>query len=169
MSHANANVHQSNIFIDEDWHVRLADFGLAGWADATLGSATSIHGGSVRWMAPELHTSEIFHRETPSDVYAFACVAIEVRYSYPSLYWQIPFSDGILLQCYTCQHPFYDILRDHTVTMKVMKGERPHRPTPDMGRTMSNGMWGLVEACWKQDPSERLQMVDVVVQMSMWP
>lgn len=73
---------QSNIFIDEDWHVRLADFGLAGWASSTLKSSSN-YGGSVRWMAPELHDYEgsgtgEFCRTTASDTYAFACVCIEV-------------------------------------------------------------------------------------------
>ena len=73
----NALVCQDNVFIDKDWHAQLADFGLAGWADVT---STSNHAGSVRWMAPELHTSEIFRRTKLSDVYAFACVFVEVRH-----------------------------------------------------------------------------------------
>ena len=51
-----------------------------------------------------------------------------------------------------------------------MQGERPGRPTLSVDRTMSNELWDLVNACWKQDPSERPQMIDVVdlmVQMSM--
>jgi hypothetical protein len=61
----------------------LADFGLAGFADATLVTHTSNNAGSIRWMAPELHNPEIFdlkqlRRTAESDVYALACVALEV-------------------------------------------------------------------------------------------
>jgi serine/threonine protein kinase len=78
-SQTNAPVCQNNVFIDENWNARLADFGLACWADATLSTSTSNHVSSVRWMAPELfHPSDAFCRTTLSDVYAFACVAIEV-------------------------------------------------------------------------------------------
>lgn len=78
---------QTNVFIDDEWHVRLADFGLAGFADATFATHTSTHAGSIRWMAPELHEPELFHidglrRTKASDVYSFACVILEVlKYS----------------------------------------------------------------------------------------
>jgi len=146
--HSNKIIHGdlkgNNIFIDEGWHARLADFGLAGWADGTLANTTSNHGGSIRWMAPELHTSETFCRAKLSDVYAFACVAIE---------------------CYTGKYPFYDIPRDATVILKVIQGGRPKRPASGTDKAMSDAVWDLVGLCWKQNPSERPQMVDVVAQL----
>jgi serine/threonine protein kinase len=80
------NDYQNNVFIDEHWQARLADFGLAGWADATMATSTSNHAGSARWMAPELHAVEPspFCRTKLSDVYAFACISVEVSYV-PSL------------------------------------------------------------------------------------
>jgi serine/threonine protein kinase len=86
LSHADdVNAYQNNVFIDEHWHARLADFGLAGWADATMATSTSNHAGSVRWMAPELHAVEPspFCRTKRSDVYAFACISVEVSYGPP--------------------------------------------------------------------------------------
>lgn len=162
----NVDVYQNNIFIDEDWHARLADFGLAGWSDATLATSTSNHAGSARWMAPELHTLDIFRRTKFSDVYAFACVSVEVSC----------FTDRsqsltrFFFQIYSGKYPFYDILRDVTVIWKVTQGGRPQRPTNERDRTMSNELWDLVEMCWKQEPQERPQMGDVVdkmVQMSL--
>jgi len=76
---------QANIFIDDDWHVRIADFGLAGWADSTLATSSTGVAGSVRWTAPELYTSEISRRTTASDVYAFACVCLEVSHLHLNL------------------------------------------------------------------------------------
>lgn len=65
------------------WNIRLADFGLAKFTDITLATDTSNHNGSVRWMAPELHLPEEcelerYQRTTQSDIYAFACVCLEV-------------------------------------------------------------------------------------------
>jgi serine/threonine protein kinase len=74
----NVVAYQNNILISEDWHACLADFGLAGWADATLATSTSNHAGLVRWMAPELHMLKTFCRTKLSNVYAFACVSVEV-------------------------------------------------------------------------------------------
>lgn len=78
LSQTNVKVYQNNVLIDQDRHARLADFGLAGWADATQATSTTNHAGSVRWMAPELHVLERFRRTEVSDVYAFACVSVEV-------------------------------------------------------------------------------------------
>jgi hypothetical protein len=75
-----------------------------------------------------------------------------------------------LFQSYTGKYPFFDIPIDPTVILKVMHGERPGRPACSVDRIMSDELWDLVNACWKQDPSERPQMVDVVdkmVRMSM--
>ncbi|KIK61707.1 hypothetical protein GYMLUDRAFT_165708 [Collybiopsis luxurians FD-317 M1] len=72
----------SNILVDEDWHACLADFGLAVFEDATMGTPSQ-QAGSVRWMAPELHHPQAFklkdfRRTFASDVYSFACVCVEV-------------------------------------------------------------------------------------------
>lgn len=74
---------QSNILVDKDGHVRVADFGLTGFQNATLASKTTNRNGSIQWMAPELLDPERygldrFKRTTNSDVYAFACVCSEV-------------------------------------------------------------------------------------------
>lgn len=73
----------SNILVDDDWHVRLADFGLSVFSDATAATQTSHRGGSVRWMSPELHLPQscgldTFQRTFASDVYSFAFVCVEV-------------------------------------------------------------------------------------------
>ena len=77
-------VDQSNVFISQERHVQLADFGLAAIDDVTSrGSATS-EAGSKRWMAPELHDPERFglkhfERTPATDMYAFGSTILEVR------------------------------------------------------------------------------------------
>ena len=69
---------QSNILIDKTLHPRLADFGLTRLVDKTGQSSTNM-GGTLRWMAPELLVpSEDVQRTYASDIYAFACVCVEV-------------------------------------------------------------------------------------------
>lgn len=75
---------QANIFIDDDCHVRIADFGLTVFSDSTA-TGTSHRGGSIRWMAPELLYPEYcgfekYQRTFQSDVYAFACLCLEVSH-----------------------------------------------------------------------------------------
>lgn len=74
-----------NILISDDFHVRLTDFGLATTIVSGEGdqSSTANRAGCVRWFAPELidprwFGAERFVRTRATDVYAFACVCIEV-------------------------------------------------------------------------------------------
>jgi serine/threonine protein kinase len=70
---------QGNVLIDDREHAQLADFGLATVTDATRGATSTTQRGSLRWMAPELLDHELeFKRTKASDVYAFACLCIEV-------------------------------------------------------------------------------------------
>lgn len=61
---------------------KLTDFGLSilhGAGTTTMGTHSG-HWGTVRFMAPELFTQEGVTATFASDVYAFGCVCIEVRY-----------------------------------------------------------------------------------------
>jgi serine/threonine protein kinase len=74
---------QMNVLLDDEWHARLADFGLTAFAEATMPSQSTSRRGSIRWMAPELHRPQsvgldVFKRTPATDVYAFACICVEV-------------------------------------------------------------------------------------------
>ncbi|KAJ7577050.1 kinase-like domain-containing protein [Mycena floridula] len=75
----------SNILINDRWEACLTDFGLTVFNDATVAvtGTSSRREGSVRWCAPELFVPETFglgrHRLTSeTDIYAFACVVVEL-------------------------------------------------------------------------------------------
>ncbi|KAJ7121648.1 kinase-like domain-containing protein [Mycena epipterygia] len=73
-----------NILINKG-RAYLTDFGLAGFVQSETSAKSSTHGGSMRWMAPELIHPDIhqpnlpFKRTPASDVWAFGCVCCEVR------------------------------------------------------------------------------------------
>ncbi|KAJ7224826.1 kinase-like domain-containing protein [Mycena rebaudengoi] len=125
----------ANILINQDWSACLADFGLTSFTDVTAATTTSHRAGTIRWMAPELIDPDRFgiqfRRTTASDVYAFACVCLEL---------------------YTGRPPFADI-REGGVVLKIVQGERPTRPstTPPM----SDALWNYVNAWWVEDPATR--------------
>ncbi|KAF9457390.1 kinase-like domain-containing protein [Collybia nuda] len=142
----------SNILINEEWQACLADFGLAVVSDSTMGSQTSNSHGSVRWMAPELHDPESFGfsrfiRTFASDIYAFGCVCFEVH---------------------TGRAPFADIVNDSAVMLQVLRGARPQRTTPETLRHISDDVWRLIQHCWRQTPSERLDIRKVVDITEWW-
>ncbi|KAJ7656681.1 kinase-like domain-containing protein [Mycena rosella] len=137
----------ANILITPEWSACLADFGLTSFSDATA-THTSTRAGSLRWMAPELihpgHFGKRFVRRTPAtDVYAFACVCLEL---------------------YTGRPPFADF--SETVTLlTVINGDRPDRPSGEPA--MSEALWQHVNECWAQDSALRPATDSVVYQMGL--
>ncbi|KAJ7224784.1 kinase-like domain-containing protein [Mycena rebaudengoi] len=125
----------ANILITQDWSACLADFGLTSFTDATVATTTSHQASTLRWMAPELIDPDRFglqfRRTKATDVYAFACVCLEL---------------------YTGRPPFAEI-REGGVVLKIVRGERPARPstTPPM----SDALWKCVNAWWAEDPATR--------------
>ncbi|KAJ7788554.1 kinase-like domain-containing protein [Mycena olivaceomarginata] len=136
----------TNILIAEDWSACLADFGLSIFSDATA-SMTTNRAGSLYWMAPELLDPDRLENKfrTPaSDVYAFGCVCLEL---------------------YTGRPPFAD-LPEPGAMMKVIKGQRPERPSGPPA--MSDILWQHVTEFWSNTPSAR-PTTQIVVQNMLWP
>lgn len=155
---------QSNVFVDDHWCVRLADFGLAGWADGTLTTNSTNRAGSIRWMAPELHGYEgPILRTAASDTYAFACVCVGVNGSCFVLII-VSTDTHCTHQLYTGNSPFADIRMDSAVIFKVLRGERPARFSPfdHYGPHISDDLWSLMQDCWRQHPSDRPNIALVV-------
>ncbi|KAJ7702101.1 kinase-like domain-containing protein [Mycena metata] len=135
-----------NVLIDDREHAQIADFGLATVTDATRGATSTTQRGSLRWMAPELLDHELqFKRTKASDVYAFACLCIEI---------------------YTGEQPFPSIQPDVAVIFQVRGQKRPLRPSGSglLGgaRAISDGLWAIIEACWAHKPSDRPDMATVL-------
>ncbi|KAF8131244.1 kinase-like domain-containing protein [Mycena galopus ATCC 62051] len=122
----------ANILINEDCSACLADFGLSIFSDATASMSTN-RGGSTYWMAPELLNpgQDKFARTPASDIYAFGCVCLEL---------------------YTGRPPFADLLEGGAL-LKVIKGERPERPSAP--HEMSDVLWQHIKTCWSDKPSTR--------------
>ena len=132
---------EANILINRNGQARIADFSLLTIIPdkAHFLSATSfIEGGSTRWMSPELLDPDRsgFGDGRPtkeSDCYAFGMVIYEV------LSGQVPFAQD----------------KNTVVIQKVMKGGRPSKPRGAQGVWFTDGLWGMLELCWKPQPSHR--------------
>ena len=89
-------------------------------------------------MSPELLDPESFDLEDSrptkeSDIYALGMVVYEV------LSGQAPFP-----RC-----------KDAAVIRKVMRGERPERPQGVRGAWFKDGLWEILELCWKPQRGDR--------------
>jgi serine/threonine protein kinase len=71
------DIRGTNILLDRDYQVKIADFGLARHSNDT---ATNSEAMSTPFTAPELFgTAEKLKLTEKTDVYAFACLFYEVR------------------------------------------------------------------------------------------
>ncbi|KAF7349166.1 Kinase-like protein [Mycena sanguinolenta] len=146
MNIVHGDLRGTNILISDDGNVCLSDFGLATSiddADSTTAGVTSSsnRAGSVRFFAPELiHPPKFgcpnFLRTKASDVYAFACVSLEL---------------------YT-RHPPFSHLREIAASLCVIQGERPEQPP-----TMPAALWQLVTAAWAQDFRARPSIHNIAI------
>ena len=66
--------------------------------------------------------------------------------------------------CYALGMVIHEVLSGRTpfapwkaplVIQKVLKGERPGRPQGEAGALFTDGIWEILELCWKHNPGER--------------
>ncbi|KAJ6486724.1 kinase-like domain-containing protein [Mycena sanguinolenta] len=145
MNVVHGDLRGNNILISDDGNACLSDFGLATTiadADSTVGfTSSSNRAGSVRWFAPELidpakFGCKKFIRTKASDVYAYACVCLEL---------------------YTGDPPFSH-LQDVAAMLRVIGGERPEQPP-----SISAALWQLVISAWVEDFRARPPILDIAV------
>lgn len=70
---AHRDLKSGNLLVDEDWHIKVSDFGLA-QAKLTTHAHTQV--GTFAWMAPEVLENQPYDER--ADVYSFAIVMWEL-------------------------------------------------------------------------------------------
>ncbi|KAG9128226.1 hypothetical protein FRC07_002515 [Ceratobasidium sp. 392] len=139
-----------NILISQSRTPRISDFGLSRAvksSDVPTGYTTSTFHGSLRWMSPELHQPDEDGRPPPfdigSDIWAFGMVMLEIQ---------------------THNIPWAHLISDSAVMLGVMQGKTPPPPKNVIIRP---ALWVLMQDCWKQNPSERVSMQDLMARVDL--
>ncbi|KAG8736405.1 hypothetical protein FRC12_017620, partial [Ceratobasidium sp. 428] len=139
-----------NILISQSRTPRISDFGLSRAvknSDVPTGYTTSTFHGSLRWMSPELHEPDEDGRPPPfnigSDIWAFGMVILEIQ---------------------TRNIPWSHLISDSAVMLGVMQGKTPPAPKNTI---ILPALWTLMQDCWKQDPSERVSMQDLMTRIDL--
>ncbi|KAG8795259.1 hypothetical protein FRC12_016606 [Ceratobasidium sp. 428] len=131
-----------NVLIGPDGVAKLTDFGLSILEKSQIlfSTTSTVGGGSIRWMAPELIES-LTDRTSAADVYALAMTFVEI------------FTDRV---------PFYQLTDD----VKVMYAVLYKRATPDQPKRLQVGSllhrewWLLLSRCWSRQPETRPKAAD---------
>jgi len=129
-----------NVLIDNNGRACLTGFSLLTLAsdEATVTPSTG-RSGTVRWMSPERLFPEKFDLKEPrptkeSDCYSLGMTIYEV------LSGEVPFAqeDRVI-----------------SVMFKVMDGRIPNKPQGTQERWFTDGLWEVLELCWRSRPDER--------------
>ncbi|KAF9644746.1 kinase-like protein [Thelephora ganbajun] len=132
-----------NILINDSGHACLSGFNLVGMVPEQSTEALSMtEGGTTRWMSPELLDLESFGLEErrptrESDCYALGMLVYEV------LSGRVPFAPAA------------------SPIPKILRGERPARPQGEGGKLFTDGIWKVVELCWRRQPRDRASAKDI--------
>ncbi|KAF8339447.1 kinase-like domain-containing protein, partial [Amanita rubescens] len=135
-----------NVLLDDNFHVKIADFGLTRLSEATNTRSGALH---LNFAAPELFgiseddddpSDDPSPRTQMSDVYAFGCLSYEIYYD------SIPFAGKTDMQILTL------------VSREVLP------PRLD-GQPLSDEAWDVIQRCWVREPLKRPRMNDVVESM----
>ncbi|KAG1802997.1 kinase-like domain-containing protein [Suillus variegatus] len=131
---------QPNVLIHGDGTACVADFGLSLMYSevitASQASWTSTLKGNMRWMAPELLVLE---REDGSP-------------TRPSKQSDIFSFGGIMLQVLTNKIPYYYLLNDAAIVLRIARSEKPFRSRYP---GLLEKYWRFIEQCWSTDPRDR--------------
>ena len=131
------------MLVDNDGHACLTDFGLTQVIpDGEAFSPTTNMVGTPRWMSPERLDPKRFGlrgdgQTKESDCYALGMTIYEVLSGHVPLYR----------------------LNKLAVIKLLVDGQRPERPK---GAWFTDGVWEVLERCWKQEPSERINVKSVL-------
>ncbi|KAG1721982.1 kinase-like domain-containing protein [Suillus paluster] len=129
----------NNILIDSNHNAHVADHGILTMCSELSG--TSYIRSNVWWAAPELfevpeNEESLTSPKPASDIYSLGC---------------------IMLQVMTGQQPYANVRSDHQVTVLILKGNKPTRPSSPH---IADSFWDFIKKCWN-DIGHRPSAVEV--------
>uniref|UniRef100_A0A8D0BVR3 Receptor-interacting serine/threonine-protein kinase 2 n=1 Tax=Salvator merianae TaxID=96440 RepID=A0A8D0BVR3_SALMN len=130
-----------NILLDNDFHAKIADFGLSKWRMVSMslsrGEKSMPEGGTIIYMPPEDYDFNQKSRATVKhDIYSYAIIMWEVM---------------------SRKQPFEDVINPLQIMYSVSQGKRPdtgeeYLPLEVPHRAM---ILSLIESGWAQNPDDR--------------
>ncbi|KAM9096621.1 receptor-interacting serine/threonine-protein kinase 2 isoform X1 [Sarcophilus harrisii] len=140
-----------NILLDNEFHVKIADFGLSKWRQMSLSqsrnSVSTPEGGTIIYMPPENYDlSQKSRASIKHDIYSFAIIMWEVL---------------------SRKQPFEEVINPLQIMYSVSKGNRPDTDTESLPLDIPHRtrMINLIEAGWAQNPDERPSFLKCLIEL----
>ncbi|KIO24652.1 hypothetical protein M407DRAFT_76695, partial [Tulasnella calospora MUT 4182] len=130
-----------NVLVNHNQVAKICDFGGSRRLEQVKTGLTTagLVLNTIRYSAPEI-LSEGQHPTTSSDVYSFACVALETM---------------------TDKCPFWKIQNVVAVITQVVVLKLTPSPEDHPGLDDDDAIWELLRRCWSHEPVDRPKMIDV--------
>ncbi|XP_010439238.1 PREDICTED: dual specificity protein kinase shkE isoform X1 [Camelina sativa] len=126
----------SNLLVDRNWNVKVGDFGLSKWKNATFLSTKSGK-GTPQWMAPEVLRSEPSNEKC--DVFSFGVILWELMTTL------IPWD------------------RLNSIQVVGVVGFMDRRL--DLPEGLNPRIASIIQDCWQTDPAKRPSFEELISQM----
>jgi len=136
--HNNNIIHRDlkthNLLVDQEWKVKVSDFGLSRVIDDTYTAQTLTACGTPSWAAPEVLKDQRYSAK--ADVYSFGMCL-----------WEM---------C-TREDPYMDLTAPQVVIFVAVKGKRPDIPVD-----MQPEFAVLIRDSWQENPEARPEFSTII-------
>ncbi|OXB75860.1 UNVERIFIED_CONTAM: hypothetical protein H355_016615 [Colinus virginianus] len=140
-----------NILLDDEFHVKIADFGMSKWRVISMSqsrSETSLpEGGTIVYMPPEdYNPSQKTRASVKHDIYSFAIIIWEVM---------------------SRKHPFEEVINPLQIMYSVSQGQRLDLSEMSLSMDIPHRalVIGLIESGWAQNPDERPSFLKCLIDL----
>ncbi|XP_017512986.1 receptor-interacting serine/threonine-protein kinase 2 isoform X2 [Manis javanica] len=140
-----------NILLDDEFHVKIADFGLSKWRLMSISqsrsSRSSPEGGTIIYMPPENYEPGQKSRASiKHDIYSYAVITWEVL---------------------SRKQPFEEVTNPLQIMYSVSQGHRPDTSEESLPWDIPNRalMISLIESGWAQNPDERPSFLKCLIEL----
>ncbi|XP_052032088.1 receptor-interacting serine/threonine-protein kinase 2 isoform X2 [Apodemus sylvaticus] len=140
-----------NILLDNEFHVKIADFGLSKWRMMSLSQSRNYksapEGGTIIYMPPENYEpGQKSRASVKHDIYSYAVIMWEVL---------------------SRKQPFEEVINPLQIMYSVSQGHRPDTSEENLPFDIPHRglMISLIQSGWAQNPDERPSFLKCLIEL----